>query len=355
MSASLRLAQISTIARLQLRRVFFSKRSFWVYLLAFFPCFVFLARGIEVKIEQNRWGAKVTPVGLLESIREGDTDASVIERAGEPARDFSHGGHQGGDETRFRNMTYFDGRERWFLRFESGILQGIGRRPLLNFEEDRSIYAAFFQHFFLRLAIFFGCLGIFMNLFRGEMLDKTLHYWFLLPAKREVLLAGKYAAGLVASVTIFGVGAAVAFLLMLWPQDAAQASAFWESHGLAHLFSYAAAAALACVGYGSLFLAAGLLLRNPIIPAVVILGWENINGILPAIFQKMSVLYYAQSLCPVPAPLEPEAPLLVRVLASPAEPASAAVAVLGLLAWTAVVLWAASRAVRRLEIDYGVD
>ena len=69
----------------------------------------------------------------------------------------------------------------------------------------------------------------------------------------------------------------------------------------------------------------------------------------------MSVLYYAQSLCPVPAPLDPAAPLLVRLLASPAEPAPAAVAVLGLLAWTAVVLWAASRAVRRLEIDYGVD
>lgn len=355
MSASAPLAQISTIARLQLRRVFFSKRSFWVYLLAFFPCVVFLGHGIEVKMEQSRWRSQVTPMAVLESIREGDTDTSVIERAGQPARDFSHGGRDGGDETRFRNMTYFDGGERWFLRFESGILQGISRRPLVNFEEDRTVYATFFQYFFLRLAIFFGCLGIFMNLFRGEMLDKTLHYWFLLPAKREVLLAGKYLAGLVASVTIFGGGAALAFLLMLWPQEAAQAGAFWERQGMAHLLSYAGSAALACVGYGSVFLAAGLLLRNPIIPAIVILGWENINGILPAIFQKMSVLYYAQSLCPVPAAMDEGAPLLIRLLSAPAEPPTAAVAVLGLLAWTALVLWAASRAVRRLEIDYGVD
>ena len=42
-----------------------------------------------------------------------------------------------------------------------------------------------------------------MNLFRGEMLDKTLHYWFLAPARREVLLAGKYLAGLIAAVVIF--------------------------------------------------------------------------------------------------------------------------------------------------------
>jgi len=69
----------------------------------------------------------------------------------------------------------------------------------------------------------------------------------------------------------------------------------------------------------------------------------------------MSVLYYAQSLCPVPAPMDESAPLLVRLLSAPAEPPSAMVALLGLLALTAVVLWAASRAVRRLEIDYGVD
>ena len=38
--------------------------------------------------------------------------------------------------------------------------------------EDTIVYAGVFQFFYLRLAIFFGCLGIFMNLFRGELLDK---------------------------------------------------------------------------------------------------------------------------------------------------------------------------------------
>ena len=62
---------------------------------------------------------------------------------------------------------------------------------LLNFEEDRTIFAGIFQFFYLRLAIFFGCLGMFMYLFRGEMSNRTLHYWFLAPARREVLLAGQ--------------------------------------------------------------------------------------------------------------------------------------------------------------------
>jgi hypothetical protein len=252
-------------------------------------------------------------------------------------------------------MMYFDGASRWHLNFEAGILQNRSSRLLLDLEEDRQVFAGVFQYFYLRLAIFFGCLGIFMNLFRGEMLDKTLHFWFLAPARREVLLAGKYLAGLIAAVLIFAAGAALSFMIMLWPQDAATLDAFWREQGPAHLFWYAAAASLGCVGYGSVFLAAGLLLRNPIIPAVVILFWEGLNGILPAALQKLSVLYYVQSLTPVPPPLDSNAPLLIRLLISPAEPPSTATAVLGLFAVTALVLWAASRAVRRLEIDYGTE
>ena len=109
------------------------------------------------------------------------------------------------------------------------------------------------------------------------------------------------------------------------------------------------------MGYGSVFLAAGLLLRNPIVPAVVLAIWEGINGFLPAMLQKLSVLYYVQSLCPVPPPMDSDTPALVRLLLAPAEPASPAGAVIGVIGVTLLVLWAASRAVRRLEINYGTD
>jgi ABC-type transport system involved in multi-copper enzyme maturation permease subunit len=254
-----------------------------------------------------------------------------------------------------RYMTYFDGRSRWSLRFEDGELARISDDVLIDFNEDRQIFAAVFQYFYLRLAIFFGCLGIFMNLFRGEMLDKTLHFWFLAPARREVLLLGKYLAGLIASVVIFTSGAAACFLIMLWPQESAQLAAFWPDPGLSHLLWYCAAAALGCIGYGSVFLAAGLLLRNPIIPAVVILGWESVNPFLPAMLQKLSVLYYVQSLAPVPAPTDPGAPLVFQLLMRPAAPPSTFSAVIGLLVVTALVLWAAAFAVRRLEINYSTD
>ena len=184
---------------------------------------------------------------------------------------------------------------------------------------------------------------MFMYLFRGEMSNRTLHFWFLAPARRDVLLAGKFAAGLIAAAVIFGGGALLAFAAMLWPHDAVQVQAYWNAGGMGHLFWYGTAAVLGCVGYGSVFLALGLYLRNPIVPAAVLLGWEGVNGILPHVLQKMSILYYLQSLCPVPAlPMDDDAPTLIRLLMAPAAPASRPGAILGLLLVTAFVLWIAA-------------
>jgi len=255
----------------------------------------------------------------------------------------------------YGQIVYFDGQREARFQFVDGKLRSRSVHRTLDFEEDRAIFAGIFQYFYLRLAIFFGCLGIFMNLFRAEMSNRTLHFWFLAPARREVLLAGKYAAGLIASSVIFGGGAILTFAALLWPHDAVEVQAYWNAGGMSHAFWYAAAAVLGCVGYGSVFLAVGLYVRNPIIPAAVLLGWEGINGILPHLLQKMSVLYYLQSLCPVPAPMESDAPLLIRLLAAPAAPASGPGAILGLLLLTAFALWIAALAVRRMQITYGAE
>ena len=259
------------------------------------------------------------------------------------------------ERTEYRQLIYFDGRREARFHFADGKLEHRDINRLLVFEEDRAIFAGIFQYFYLRLAIFFGCLGIFMNLFRAEMSNRTLHFWLLAPARREVLLAGKYAAGLIASSLIFGGGAVLTLGAMIWPHDAVEVQAYWNAGGMSHVFWYAAAAVLGCVGYGSVFLAVGLYVRNPIIPAAVLLAWEGINGILPHVLQKMSVLYYLQSLCPVPAPMEDDAPVLIRLLAAPAAPASGPAAILGLLLLTAFVLWIAALAVRRMQISYGAE
>jgi ABC-type transport system involved in multi-copper enzyme maturation permease subunit len=350
MSNLVRLRQIWAIARFQLRWVFFSRRSFWVYLLALFPAVIFFGHAVKTKIDHKWMSSRITPVAVLESFSNGVKDYEVIKKAGNPVRDrnFIY------RKQNMRHMTYFDGERQWHLHFTNGVLHNKNSQPISNFTDDQMAYAAMFQFYYLRMAIFFGCLGIFMNLFRGEMLDKTLHFWFLIPARREVLLGGKYLAGIIAAVSIFAFGAVLSYALLLW-QHTAQLTVFWQTQGLSHLFSYAAAAALACIGYGSVFLAFGLVLRNPVIPAVVMIFWETINGVLPTMLQKLSVLHYVQPLCPVSVPPDDGMPLLIRLLISPADPPSAFTAVLGFLIFTALVLLAASQIIRRLEIDYNTE
>ena len=362
--------QIWTIARLELRRVFFSKRSFWVYLLAIFPAVIFIGHGIDVRFKRDRWSSKgIVATAVLDSISKGMTPEDVIAKAGEPVmkREWKYKRRVEDDEkgkeketirietVQRRSMSYFDGVRRVNFEFENGKLTRTGKNNLMTFEEDRKVFAAVFQFFYLRLAIFFGCLGIFINLFRGEMLDKSLHFWFLAPVRRDVLLLGKYCAGLISSSVIFGMGALLSFSAMVAFQDPADLQRYLQAEGPGHLAWYVLAAVLGCVGYGSVFLAAGLLLRNPIIPAVVMLLWESINGFLPDLLQKLSVLHYLQSLCPVPAPMDADVPPVLRMILSPAAPSSALVAILGLLAFTALVLYAATYAVRRLEINYGTE
>jgi hypothetical protein len=83
-----------------------------------------------------------------------------------------------------------------------------------NFGESSVIFANLYEGMILRTVVFFGCAWIFMNLFRGEVVDRSLHYYFLTPARREVLVVGKYLSGLVTTVVMFGVATVGSMLLL---------------------------------------------------------------------------------------------------------------------------------------------
>ncbi|HLH37506.1 MAG TPA: hypothetical protein VKX39_00025 [Bryobacteraceae bacterium] len=343
-------AQMRAVVRLEMKKTFLSRRGLWVYLLAFAPVLMFAGHDLSMMRtrEERRAIAAAHPVpaGALLSIQPGMTREEVIARLGEPNVD-SRQIRFGGGRIRREFLSYTDGQSRYVFGFADGELQSISVREEETFAQDRLIFATVFQFFFLRLAIFFGCVGIFTNLFRGELIDKSLHYYLLAPIRREVLLAGKYAAGLIAAVAIFTASAALQLWLLSLP---------YESSLSGHEISaYLGVAALACLGYGSVFLAAGLFFRNPLLPAAGVLIWESANLFLPSALKKISVIYYLQSLCPVVASPHREINPVLALLISSTEPASTILAVAGLFAVTAVVLVFASRRARRLEINYGAD
>jgi hypothetical protein len=129
----------------------------------------------------------------------------------------------------------------------------------------------------------------------------------------------------------------------------------YHNHGLENAAIYAGVTVLACVGYGAFFLIAGMMFKNPILPAATILLWEAINPFLPGLLKKFSVIYYLKALCPVNVPSDTGTPPLLRLLISNGDPVSAPLAVLGILAVSAIALYASSLQVRRMEINYSTE
>jgi ABC-type transport system involved in multi-copper enzyme maturation permease subunit len=229
--------------------------------------------------------------------------------------------------------------------------------PPADAGEDARLFAGIFQFFFLRFAVFFGCAGIFMNLFRGEMLDKSLHYYFLAPVRREVLLAAKYVAGVLASCLIFCASVTLQIIaLNARLSPIARQEYFFHGHGLAAFAAYLGVTCLACIGYGGVFLAIGVVFRSGLIPAAAVLGWEMINSVLPPVLQKLSVIYYLKSLCPLRvSSITPDHHSLLALFSLPVPMASWPVSVLALVMLTVVLLGVASWRLREMEIDYGVE
>lgn len=217
-------------------------------------------------------------------------------------------------------------------------------------EMDTLVLAGIIQLFYLRFAIFFGCLGVFLRLIRGEVAEHTLHYLFLAPLRREVLVLGKFLAGTLTTVVVFGMGIATSFVLMYAHFPAGRAF-LGDGAGAAHLRTYLLVGALACLGYGAVFLALSLLMRNPVVPAVVFLVFEGINNALPVWLQRVSVVHYLKPLMPVELP-----PVgLLALFTVVGEPTPAWIAVAGLLVFTTLVLVFACWRIRGMEVSYTSD
>ena len=356
-------AQIRAVIRLEMRKTFFARRGLWVYLVALAPVLLFAGHSIDMMRtrESRREIAAAHRVSgdALRSISPGMTYEQVIARLGEPysRRTFERPRRRNGSGRGLSTtwISYTDGESNFTFGFTDGELQNISVRENGNLKDDKLVFATVFQFFFLRLAIFFGCVGIFMNLFRGELIDKSLHFYLLAPIRREVLLIGKYLAGLIATTIIFTTSTALQFWLLLLPYDSTSTSQYMQNGGWQHLAAYAGVTALACLGYGSVFLAAGLFFRNPLIPAGIVLIWESADIFLPAALKKMSVIFYLESLCPVVAPPDRDMNQFLSLLISSAEPTPAALAITGLFVVTGIVLFFAARKARTLEINYGTD
>jgi hypothetical protein len=87
-TAGSRILQAWTIAKIELSRVFFARRSFWVYGLALLPAVIFFGHGVDVKLRSERLARRgmITPA-LMDSVQEGESAEGVKQRLGKPAEE----------------------------------------------------------------------------------------------------------------------------------------------------------------------------------------------------------------------------------------------------------------------------
>jgi len=223
--------------------------------------------------------------------------------------------------------------------------------PAFALGEDTNVLAGIVQFYYIRLGVFFGCLGIFSRLIRGEMIDRSLHFYLLSPVRREVLLLAKFIAGSISALALFGTAIIADFALMYVAFGPAGQDYVFHGPGLGQLEAYLGIIVLACLGYGAVFLLLSMMFRNPTPAAMIVLGWETINPVFPSLLQKISVASYLRHLMPITVPGDG----IFALLTVETEPVPVWVAILGLLILIAVVLAYSCVRIRRLEIRYTTE
>ena len=217
--------------------------------------------------------------------------------------------------------------------------------------EDTDVLAGIVQFYYLRLGIFFGCLGIFSRLIRGEMVERSLHFYLLSPVRRELLLLAKFAAGGITALLLFVTAIVADFALMYSGYGSAGRDYIFNGPGLAQLGAYVLITVLSCLGYGAVFLLLSMIFHNPTPAAMIVFGWEAINPVLPSLLQKLSVASYLRHLMPISVPGQG----IFALLTIETEPVSGWAASGGLVLLIALVLAYACYRIRRLEIRYTTD
>jgi len=217
--------------------------------------------------------------------------------------------------------------------------------------DDTNVLAGIVQFYYIRLGIFFGCLGIFSRLIRGEMIERSLHFYLLAPVRREVLLLAKFAAGVYGAVLLFGSAIVLNFAFMYASYGADGQDYMFNGPGLAQLEAYLVVVVLGCVGYGAVFLLLSMMFRNPMPAAMLVLGWEAISPVMPSLLQKISVASYLKHLMPITVPGNG----IFALLTVQTEPVRGWVAATGLLLLAAVVLAYSCLRIRTLEIRYTTE
>jgi ABC-2 type transport system permease protein len=153
------------------------------------------------------------------------------------------------------------------------------------------LYGSMVVFGYLRFLVPLAALFYATALIADEVDGKTLTYLLTRPVRREAILAGKFAAYLVTTLSLALPAVVVTFFVLMTARGGAGLGA-----AVPDLLRDLGVVALALLAYGALFTLMGVLLKRPVIPGLLFLFvWEfmaNLPGYLP----RVTLTAYLRSL-----------------------------------------------------------
>lgn len=161
------------------------------------------------------------------------------------------------------------------------------------------IFEVWIRTFFLNFIVFFVASLLGFGVVRQERDDRTLHYLFLQPVKRWVLILGKTAAFLTLASAICLTSLWGTYVLMtlgkFGPREAI--ADLFAGGRFVVLLKESCVLVLGLLAYGSIAILMGSLFKSGLY-ALFLLGWETALPYLPSSMKMWTMMHYLQSLLP---------------------------------------------------------
>ncbi len=235
--------------------------------------------------------------------------------------------------------------EKKFATYEQDSLEKEVNPERFSLETHAVDFAGFYRGFLLQVVTFFACLRIFLGLFRVELMERGLHFYFLSPIRRDVLVIGKFLSGFLPGSLILGAVTVLCLFFHYLPYGWSASSAdLFDGPGLVNALNYVGVTVMACLGYGALFFLFGFFFKNSVVPAVILFIYEIFSFLWPALLKKFTVIFYLNSISPLPISLS--------TFAIVAEPVGIGYSLPGFLLFTALAISVISFFIRRMDIRY---
>lgn len=184
----------------------------------------------------------------------------------------------------------------------SGHFHSVSAPPILEISKTFQIM---FRVFYIHFIIFFVANIFGFSLLRKELDDQTLHYLFLQPVKKVIIILSKYIAFVFIAWIYLSVIFILTYFVFLLPYGLRNlANELFEKGRALSLIKEVFVILIALFIYGSISMVMGSIVKSGLYGVIFYL-WETALPYLPSTLKSFTISHYLQALTPEKSAIPP--------------------------------------------------